>query len=162
MTDDRKFHKTHPYSFVRHLKLSVLLILLSVLQQFLVRPQDIITLISSLSLNALYLLGITGYYLRAYQQTCYRLDPDGIQIRSGVFLHKRYLLPFCRLQTIVFYRSFFLHYLALRSCLWTRLPVSGDPMTAPPIFPGGWRRTSSSACFITPPFSAASKQILSV
>ena len=60
MTDDRKFHKTHPYSFVRHLKLSVLLILLSVLQQFLVRPQDIITLISSLSLNALYLLGITG------------------------------------------------------------------------------------------------------
>ena len=66
----KKYKKTHPYSILRHLKISVILILLSVLQQVLYRPQNIIAIIGSLGFNALYVIVILFYYLSNFIFFC--------------------------------------------------------------------------------------------
>lgn len=105
MNKNAKFKKTHPYTFVNHLKISVILILLSLLQQFLIKPQSIPEIIGSLGINALYVFAVLLYYTYSYGNYKYRLEKDGVHIKRGVFLDQDFILPYHRIQTVVFYRD---------------------------------------------------------
>lgn len=105
MKGELSYRKTHPYSFIKHLRISILLILLSVLQQLLVQPLGILAIIASLGVNALYVFVVIGYYMTDYQNLRYRQDRNGISIRRGVIIHKKYRVPYRRIHTVVFYRS---------------------------------------------------------
>ena len=105
MRKDTKFKRTHPYTFVKHLKISVILIILSLLQQFIFRPQGIIEIISSLGFNAFYVFAILLYYTYSYGNYKYRLEKGGVHIKKGVFFNQSFILPYNRIQTVVFYRD---------------------------------------------------------
>ncbi len=105
MDKKRKFIKAHPYSVIRHLKISVLLVLITVLQQFLIRPRGIIALIGSLGINALYVIVILSYYISVYGNFRYRLENRAIHIHSGIFRKKDYVIPYSRILTYVFYTN---------------------------------------------------------
>ncbi len=105
MRKDTKFKRTHPYTFVKHLKISVILIILSLLQQFIFRPQGIIEIISSLGFNAFYVFAILLYYTYSYGNYKYRLEKSGVHIKKGVFFNQSFILPYNRIQTVVFYRD---------------------------------------------------------
>ncbi len=105
MFEEKKFRKTHPYSILRHLKISILLILLSMLQQILFHPQNILEIIGSLGINAFYVMAILFYYLSTYGNLKYYVDERSIYIREGVFIHRMYRIPKKKICTIVFYRD---------------------------------------------------------
>ena len=105
MFEEKKFRKTHPYSVLRHLKISILLILLSMLQQILFHPQNILEIIGSLGINAFYVMAILFYYLSTYGNLKYYVDERSIYIREGVFIHRMYRIPKKKICTIVFYRD---------------------------------------------------------
>lgn len=105
MDKKRKFVKAHPYSVIRHLKISALLVLITVLQQFIIRPRGIIALISSLGLNAIYVMVILSYYISAYGNFRYRIENRAIHVHSGIMRKKDYLIPYNRILTYVFYTN---------------------------------------------------------
>ncbi len=105
MPESKKFKKTHPYSILRQLRISVILILLSVLQQVLYRPQNILAIIGSLGINALYVTVILSYYLSVYGSFKYYFDDNSLHIRQGVLIHHYYRISYDKIRTIVFYRN---------------------------------------------------------
>lgn len=105
MHEPKKFKRTHPYSILRQLKVSVILILLSVLQQVLYRPQSIPEIIGSLGFNALYVTVILSYYLFSYRNFKYYFDDNSVHICEGVLIHQYYRIPYTKIRTIVFYRD---------------------------------------------------------
>ena len=105
MDKKRKFVKAHPYSIIRHLKISVLLVLITVLQQFIVRPRGLIALIGSLGFNALYVIVILSYYISEYGNFRYRIEERAIHVHSGIMRKKDYIIPYNRILTYVFYTS---------------------------------------------------------
>ena len=105
MRKEDKFKKTHPYTFVKHLKVSVILIILSLLQQFLLKPQSIPEIIGSLGINAFYVFAVLLYYTYSYGNYKYRLEKRGVHIKKGVFFKQSFILPYSRIQTVVFYRD---------------------------------------------------------
>ena len=107
MAHQKKFKKTHPYSILRQMRISVLLILLSVLQQFLVRPQGLLEIIGSLGLNAFYVTVILSYTLSVYGNFKYCTDAHCVHICKGVFIRKSFTIPYHSIRTIVFYRDIF-------------------------------------------------------
>lgn len=105
MDKSRKFVKAHPYSIIRHLKLSVVLVLITVLQQFLIRPRGLIALIGSLGFNALYVIVILSYYISVYGNFRYRIEENALHVHSGIMRKKDYQVPFNRILTFVFYTN---------------------------------------------------------
>lgn len=105
--EKRKYKKTHPFSIIKKLKISVILVLLSVIQQFLYRPRDIIEYIAALGFSAVYAIGIIVYALSSYGCYRYRLLEDGIQIKDGLFIKRRFKVPYAKIQTIVFHMDAF-------------------------------------------------------
>ena len=105
--NERKMLKAHPYAIIRHLRISVVLIILSVIQQFLYRPQNILEIIGSLGINALYVLFSVSYAVTLYQNFKYRIDRDKIMLHSGVFIQKYFRIPFEKVCTVIFYRDIF-------------------------------------------------------
>ncbi len=126
MKKDDKFKKTHPYSFIRNLRVSVVLVVLSFLQQFLFKPQSIVEIIGSLGINALYVFAVLFYYSSSYGNYKYRLEKQGVHIKKGVFMWKDYILPYDRIYTVVFYKN-------LISSLFGAEKISVDT-------PGGFRK----------------------
>ena len=105
--NERKMLKAHPYAIIRHLRISVVLIILSVIQQFLYRPQNILEIIGSLGINALYVLFSVSYAVTLYQNFKYRIERDKIMLHSGVFIQKYFRIPFEKVCTVIFYRDIF-------------------------------------------------------
>ena len=100
--EKRKYKKTHPFSIIKKLKVSVVLVLISIIQQFLYRPRDIVEYVTTLGLNAVYAIAVISYAVYSYSSYRYRLIEDGIQIKEGLFIKKRLTVPYSKIQTIVF------------------------------------------------------------
>lgn len=107
MEHNKLFRREHPYGILRRLRVSVILILLSVLQQILVQPQGILMIISSLGISALYVIAFLFYALSLYSNFKYWIDRKMIHVRSGVFVSKNFHISFDNICTIVFYRDLF-------------------------------------------------------
>ena len=109
--EKRKYKKTHPFSIIKKLKISVFLVLLSILQQFLYRPRDILEYIATVSSGTAYAIGIIAYAVYSYSRYRYRIIENGIQIHDGLFIKRRFTVPYSKIQTIVFnmdaFASFF-------------------------------------------------------
>ncbi len=103
--EKKKYKKTHPFSILKKLKISVVLVLLSIIQQFLYRPRDIVEYVAALGFNAVYAMGIVFYALASYGCYRYRFVEDGIQIRDGLLIKRRFKVPYAKIQTIVFQRD---------------------------------------------------------
>ena len=91
--EKRKYKKTHPFSIIKKLKISVFLVLLSILQQFLYRPRDILEYIATVSSGTAYAIGIIAYAVYYYSRYRYRIIENGIQIHDGLFIKRRFTVP---------------------------------------------------------------------
>ncbi len=100
-----QFRKTHPYTIVRHLKLSVIVVIISVLQQLFNRPEGILDLIGSLGLNVLYVLFFIFYAVMLYGSMKYRLESGGVHIKSGIMIRNNCVIPYSSVRTVVFCRD---------------------------------------------------------
>ena len=98
----RKYKKTHPFSIIKKLKISVFLVLLSIIQQFLYRPRDILEYIATVSSGTVYALAAVAYAVYSYSRYRYRIIENGIQIHDGLFIKRRFTVPYSKIQTIVF------------------------------------------------------------
>ena len=103
--EKRKYKKTHPFSIIKKLKISVFLVLLSIIQQFLYRPRDIFEYVTALGFNALYAIAAIAYSIYSYTRYRYKLIENGIQIHEGLFIKRRFTVPYSKIQTIVFNRD---------------------------------------------------------
>lgn len=100
--EKRKYKKTHPFSIIRKLKVSVFLVLLSIIQQFLYRPRDILEYIATIGSGTAYALAVIAYAVYSYSCYRYRIIENGIQIHDGLFIKRRFTVPYSKIQTIVF------------------------------------------------------------
>ena len=100
--EKRKYKKTHPFSIIKKLKISVFLVLLSIIQQFLYRPRDIFEYVTALGFNAVYAIAAIAYAVYSYTRYRYKLIENGIQIHEGLFIKRRFTVPYSKIQTIVF------------------------------------------------------------
>ncbi len=105
MDTNTKYKKTHPFSMLKHLKISVILILLTVLQQVMFDPQNWFEIISSLGVSSLYVIAVVAYSVSLYRNSKYRLTDSGIHIKEGIILKKKYKMPYNRIQTVAFSRD---------------------------------------------------------
>ena len=94
------YKKCHPYTILSHMKISVIMIILSVLRQIFIRPEGILDIIGSLGISALYVIAGCFYALWLYERKSYRTAEKGICIRHGIFLRKKYVLPYNKIQTL--------------------------------------------------------------
>ena len=123
--EKRKYKKTHPFSIIKKLKISVVLVLISVIQQFLYRPRDIFEYVTALGFNALYAFAIISYAVYSYSCYRYRLIEDGIQIKDGLFIKRRFTVPYSKIQTIVFdFEAFASVFGAVKVCFDTPAGLS--------------------------------------
>ena len=105
MNEDYIYKKTHPYAILTHMKLYVIFIVLSVLQQIFLKPQGIIEIIGSLGINALYVFSILFYTIYLYRGFTYRIDERGISVKSSVLIKKYFTLPYDKIQTVTIRRD---------------------------------------------------------
>ena len=105
MKKNEYYNHIHPLSLTKKLKLSALLLLLPIIQQILYRPTGIAEIIGSMSLNTLYSAFVTTFAIMSYRRCLYRIAPNGIKICSGIINRKRLLLPFDRIQTMIFHED---------------------------------------------------------
>lgn len=84
------------------LKVSVVLVLLSIIQQFLYRPRDIMEYIGTLGFSAVYAIAVISYAVYSYSRYRYRIVENGIQIKDGLLMKRRFTVPYSKIQTIVF------------------------------------------------------------
>ncbi len=103
MIKEERYKKTHPFSILKNLKLSVLLILFSILMQLLFNPQGWFEMISALGLNAIYAIVVISYSVTLYRKSRYRLGEDRIFLRGGILFQKDYSIFFDKMQTIAFH-----------------------------------------------------------
>lgn len=94
------YKKCHPYTILNHMKLSVIIIILSVMRQIFITPDGLIDIISSLGISALYVLAGCLYALWFYQRQSYYMGDKGIYIKQGIFLTKKYIMPYDKIQTL--------------------------------------------------------------
>ena len=105
MDNNTKYKKTHPFSMLKQLKTSVILILLTVLQQLMFNPQSLVETISSLGVSALYVIAVVSYSISLYKNNKYRLTNSGIHIKGGIIIKKKYKIPYSKIQTVAINRD---------------------------------------------------------
>lgn len=105
MFKNKYYKRTHPFTILTHLKSSVILLLIPVIQQILFRPQGIFELISTMGFNAVYVISVISYAVASYRCYMYRVLPSGIQIKNGFFIKRYFAVPFNKIQTINFHKN---------------------------------------------------------
>lgn len=103
MTEE--YRRTHPCTVFMHLKISVLLLLVPLVQQLFYRPQDIFEIIGTMSLNTFYALSVVGYAVYSYRRYTYKLVPHGIEVKKGLFIQQYFTLPYEKIQTVNIYKD---------------------------------------------------------
>lgn len=94
------YKKCHPYTILNHMKLSVIIIILSVMRQIFITPHGIFDIISSLGISAFYVLAGCLYALWFYHKQSYFMGDNGIFIRQGIFFKRKYVMPYDKIQTL--------------------------------------------------------------
>lgn len=105
MAKEKYYKRTHPFTIFTHLKSSVILLLIPVIQQILFRPQGLFELISTMGINAVYVMAVISYAIASYRCYMYRVLPSGIQIKNGFFVKRYFVVPFDKVQTINFHKN---------------------------------------------------------
>ena len=107
MTKVKYYKRTHPFTMLTHLKSSVILLLIPVIQQILFKPEGLLELISTMGFNAVYVIAVISYAIASYRCYTYRIDEGGIRIKNGFFVKRNYTVPFDKIQTINFHKNIF-------------------------------------------------------
>ena len=102
----KNFRRTHPYTILKKLKISAILLVLPVVRQILYRPQNIFEIISSLSLSTLYAILLIIYAIYSYRRYAYGITSEGICIKEGLLIKKVFTIPFDKIWTISFRTEF--------------------------------------------------------
>ena len=105
MLKNRYYTRTHPFTILTHLKSSVILLLIPVIQQLMFKPEGIFEVISTMGFNAIYAAAVIAYAIYSYRFLMYRLRPRGIQIKNGFFRKKYYTIPYSKIQTINIHKN---------------------------------------------------------
>ena len=135
MDNEDRFRRTHPYSLLRHFRIYAVLLILTILQQVFIRPQDIPALIGSLGINALYVLTVLFYFISDYTNRLCRIGENSFDVRSGIFLKRRYSIPNNKISSIMFYSN-------IISYLFNAESISVDT-------PGGFRKKYDFSAYFT-------------
>lgn len=119
MSELKIFKRTHPYAILTHMKISVIFIILSVLQQIFLKPEGMLEIIRALGLNALYVFSVLFYAVYSYRGLIYSIDEIGISIKSYIFIRKYFTLPYDKIQTVVIKKD-------ILSTLFGAVKISAD------------------------------------
>lgn len=95
----------HPYAMLTKLTFSAFLLLIPLLQQILYRPQGVFEYISTMSISTVCAIAVVGGAVAMYRTQRYTYINDGIYIEHGLFVKRRYCIPFEKVQTITVERS---------------------------------------------------------
>lgn len=95
----------HPYAMLTKLTVSAFLLLIPLLQQILYRPQGLFEYISTMSLSTIYAIAVVSGAVAMYRTQRYAHIKDTVYIERGLFVKRRYSIPFEKVQTITVERS---------------------------------------------------------
>lgn len=135
------YSRTHPCTVFTHLKISVVLLLIPLVQQLLYRPQDIFEIIGTMSMNTFYALSVVGYAVYSYRRYMYRLVSHGIEVRQGLFIQQYFMLPYEKIQTVNIYKD-------MLASVFGACKISLDS-------PGGTSRSYDISAFFSKKYTAA-------
>lgn len=105
MLKTQNYNHAHPFTIFTHFKTSVVLLLIPVIQQILFQPQGIFELISTMGINALYIISLISYSVASYRCYTYSVTTQSIRIKNGFFVKKYFNVPFEKIQTINFHKN---------------------------------------------------------
>ena len=105
MEHDNRFRRTHPYSLLRHFKIYAVLLVLTLVQQILLRPDELVAYIGSLGLNAFYVLSVLFYFISDYTNRVCRMTGTGFEVKSGILLKRQYTIPYSKMCSAMFYSN---------------------------------------------------------
>ena len=105
MEKDDRFKRTHPYSMLRHIKIYAVLLVLTIVQQIFLRPDELAAFIGSLGLNAFYVLTVLFYFITEYTNKVCRMTDAGFEVKSGIFFKRQYIIPYRKMCSVMFYTN---------------------------------------------------------
>ncbi len=105
MEKDDRFKRTHPYSMLRHIKIYAVLLVLTIVQQIFLRPDELAAFIGSLGLNAFYVLTVLFYFITEYTNRVCRMTDAGFEVKSGIFFKRQYIIPYRKMCSAMFYTN---------------------------------------------------------
>ena len=105
MENENRFKRTHPYSMIRHFKIYAILLILTLIQQIFLRPQELVAFIGSLGVNAFYVLSVLFYFISDYTNRMCRMSSRGFDVKSGIFIKRHYTIPYRKISSVMFYSN---------------------------------------------------------
>ncbi len=107
MRNKQFYNRQHIFILSRKIKLSAVLLLVTLLQQIILSIQGMITPNISLSLGTVWSAAAVTYSVLSYRNNLHRITDDGIKIRLGIFFSKTFTIPFRNILTLTFRQSIF-------------------------------------------------------